>query len=298
MTRKSASIAAVAVASAALAAPAGAGAASLETGVKSVKAHTTKADKALDRAVALYGRNRDRDAGKQFGLSRKEIAKADRVAAALARKAGDGPERAAAARARVLVADQQDENDEQLVGVLDEADGHVESKIAQAALGDTRGRDKALAILSALVDRVPSRAQAGLSRAVVALSTDRAQEIGVEAEALASEDVSAAAKGQLAQAVQANVEGQQAAANRLAELISRSDMPEAAKAGLTTAYDAVTAEHEAAAQTLAGFSGRMPAEVRAFVEQVAAQAPQSAQTMRSSRPSPPSQGSRPGVPGR
>ncbi|MCA1699210.1 MAG: hypothetical protein LC790_10050, partial [Actinobacteria bacterium] len=59
------------IASGALALPAGANAAGIQTAVGAVTAHTTRADAALDRAVALYTKNSDRAARKAYATSRK-----------------------------------------------------------------------------------------------------------------------------------------------------------------------------------------------------------------------------------
>ena len=289
MTGKSPKIAAIA-ATAALALPAAAGADSLATGVKNVKSRTASADKALDRAVSLFAKGRDGKAAKLVVKSRQEMAKAQKAAARLHRSADTARERAAAARAQVLVAEQQDENVEQLVGLLEESEGRVENAIAKAALADTRGRDKALSILHELLGRVPSSAQSGITRAIGALSGGRDEEVQVEAQALASPDVAESSKDEVALAVEQNLEGQQLAASRLRALIDGGTMPDAAKAGLETAYAAVTAEHEAAAATLASFSDRIPASVRAFVEQVVNEAREDAAGMRDSRPAPPTGG--------
>ncbi len=51
------------------------------------------------------------------------------------------------------MADQQEENIEQLKSLLDEVEGQVRNAIAKAALADTRGLDKAIAIIRALLDQ-------------------------------------------------------------------------------------------------------------------------------------------------
>jgi hypothetical protein len=57
-----------------------------------------------------------------------------------------------AAKALRLVATERDVSVEPLVGVLDEASGHLENKVARAALSDTRAREKALAVLAVLAE--------------------------------------------------------------------------------------------------------------------------------------------------
>jgi len=278
----------VLVVAAAFAAPATAHAASIETALKSVKTHTDRADAALDRAVALFERQVDRRATAQLALSRKELGLATAGAAKLRRTADSGSERAAAARAQALVAGQRDADVEQLVEVLDEAQGRAERRVAAAALADTRGREKAIAVISSLLaDGVPAKAAGGLARALGALATDRGGEIVAEAEVLAGDDVAARAKGTVAKTVEVSVDGQASAADRIAGLLADEQLPQVAKTGLQSAYDAVTAEHGTVADVLSRFSDRMPARIRAFVEAVVTQARTDAQSMRDKRPAAP-----------
>lgn len=280
-----------ALAAVAAVAPAATASAHIEVAVTTVKAHTDRADAALDRAVSLFEQGSDRRGSREFARSRRELGKATAEAAKLRRTAKTEDQRADAARASALVADQQDENVEQLVDVLDEVEGKVENTIAKAALADTRGRDKAIAIITALLERgVPDQAATGLSKAVAALSQDRDDEVQDEAEALVGDDVSRSGKRTLARTVKATVEGQTKAADKLAELIAGDDMPAESKPGLQRAYDAVTAEHGSVADILDRFSDRMPASVRSFVEQVITQARGDAQGMRENRPTPPTGG--------
>lgn len=270
----------------------------IETGVSSVRAHTDRADAALDRAVALFEQNRDGRAERSFNRSRREMGQATAEAARLRRTADNGSLRAEAARAQALVADQRDENIEQLTSVLDEADGRVELKVAKAALADTRGRDRSIAVIAALLEQgVPSGAASVLAERLAALSHNRAPEVRKEAKALVCssaitgcavlEDVSRASKWKVARSVEVNLDGQERAAQQLAELIESSTMPEESKPGLQRAYDAVVAEHGSIANILSRFSDRMPDRIRSFVEYVIAEAREDARNMRERRPTPP-----------
>ncbi len=252
-----------------------------------VKAHTDRADAALERAVALFEAHRDGRAARALKANRSEIGKATAAAAKLLRDAVSPAERREAAKALRLVATARDDSVEVLVEALDEASGRAESKVAQAALSDTRGREKALGILAALAAELPEQAQQGLMKAVTALSTERASEASAEAKALASDAVSGRSKRTIAKSLNANLDGQAAAADKLAELIASEDSPEAAKRGLQRAYDAVTADHAAAAEAVAEFSEQMPAWARAFVEEIVTQAQTDATEMRENRPEPP-----------
>lgn len=280
-----------ALAAVAAVAPASTASAHIDVAVKSVKAHTDRADSALDRAVSLFEQNADRRGSRELARSRRELGRATAEAAKMRRTAKTPNQRASAARAAALVAGQQDDNVEVLVDVLDEVSGRVENTIAKAALADTKGRDKAIAIITALLDRgVPEKAEAGLARALAALSTDRVDEVVEEVKALVGDDVGRSGKRTVARAVKANVEGQSDAAAKLAELIADPDMPAQSKPGLQRAYDAVSAEHGSAAFIVARFSDRMPASIRSYVEQIVTQARTDAQSMREDRPAPPTGG--------
>lgn len=275
-----------AVAAAVALAPATAGADPISAS-EQVALHTDRADAALARAVELFEANHDRRGSRALAVDRREIGRATAAAAKLLRSADSAADRRAAAKALRLVATTRDDAVESLVAVVDEASGHADNAIAQAALSDTRGREKALAVLAALTDQLPEQAQAGVAKAIAELSTERAPEARAEAEAIASRGVSARAKHTLAKALKANLDGQAVAAEKLRALIASDDVSDSAKAGLQRAYDAVTADHAAAAAAVAEFTDRMPDWARAFVEQVVAQAQEDATQMRENRPEPP-----------
>jgi hypothetical protein len=280
-TKKHATTATMAI-SALLALPAGAHA---KPGEATVRAHSEQAAAALDRAIALFERNADKRAVRHLGESRAELAAAQRDVAKLRRGADTGAERAALARAEALVAERQAANVEELVGVLEEADGRTERKIAAFALQDARGRDKAISVISSRIeDGVPAKALEGLTRALASLSTHRDEEIDAQGEALGDEDVSAASKKLVTRTLESTVEGQQAAAEKLAELLASEAIPTQAKQGLQTAYDRVVTEQGDVAATLERYAARMPANVRARVEQVAQRSSEQAQAMRDNRP--------------
>ncbi len=270
--------------------------AGIGTAVEHVRAHTDRADAALDRAVTLFAKNSDRKARAAYAKSRKEmgLAKAD---AAKARRLADTPrEHVQAGRAQQLLAAQQDENVETLTKALRPADGRDESKIAAAALADTEGREKAIAILTELLAQVPEQARTGIATAISKLSVNRDEEVTVMAKALASSDVSKTNKRRVAATLKVDVEGQTDAATVLAALIASPDMPAESKQGLQTAYDNVTAEHGSVADILSRFSSRMPSFVRSFVEKIITQARTDAQGMRDNHPTGPPAGTPGGAP--
>lgn len=276
-----------AIAAGALLVPAAAQA-DMQKGVASVKAHTMKADAALDRAVALYEANAAARGDRSLATSRREMAAVRRDAATLRSSARTAAQEAKAARAANLVATEQDENVEKLVGALDDAPAASERKIAAAAKADVTGREKALGVLTTLLDEVPAQGRAGISEAIAARSTGRDDEVVDQSEALTSTEVGDEAKAEVADGLEANVEGQSKGAERLAGLIAGNDVPEQAKAGLRKAYDAVVAEHGTSAVTLSAAFARLPEAIRPFVEAVVTRAREDAQSMRDQRPAPPS----------
>jgi hypothetical protein len=283
------------IATGALALPAGANAADIQTAVQAVQAHTDRADAALDRAVSLFGKNSDRGARKAFAKSRKEMGLA-KAAAAKARRHADTPsENTQAALAQALLGAQLDENVEQLAAALVPADGADENKIAAAARADTQGREKAIAILTALIGQVPEQAKFGIARAIAALSQNRDDETKATGKALVSKRVSSANKRHMAKAIKASVDGQATASATLAALIADPNMPAQSKPGLQTAYNAVSGEHGSVADILSRLSPRMPAFVRAFVERIITQARTDARGMRENHPTGPPAGT-PGGP--
>lgn len=283
-------------AAAALAVPGVASASGLDSAVDAVQKHTNKADAALDRAVSAFERDADRRGKARLSRSRSQMGLATAAAAKLVSGAQTAEDRVAAARALMIVATQRDENVEELVGVLAETDGRVEKRLARIARGDTRGREKAVGVLSELAPTLPADAATGIAIAIAALTADRSGEVEVEARALASRQVGARSKKLVGDAVEASVEGQAGAAERVAALLADEGMPAESKEGLQAAYDAITADHGSVADILSRFSDRMPASIRVFVSQIVQQAREDAQSMRDNRPTPPA-GKPEGTPG-
>jgi len=275
--------------------PAAANAADIQVAVGAVQAHTDRADSALDRAVLLYAKNSDRKARVAYAKSRKEMGLA-KAAVAKARRDAQTPEEIAqAAAAQAQLGAEQGQNVDKLAKALITADGADENAIAAAARADTKGREKAIAILTTLLAKVPEQAKTGIATAIAALSLGRDDEVKVEAEALVSSKVSESNRRRLAAAVKVSVDGQDTASATLAALIASPDVPAESKQGLQTAYDNVTAEHGTVADILSRFSDRMPAFVRAFVSKIVTQARTDAQGMRENHPTGPPAGT-PGGP--
>ncbi|HLI59734.1 MAG TPA: hypothetical protein VKV21_08725 [Solirubrobacteraceae bacterium] len=275
---------------AALAAPAAASAASIQTGVSAAESHTTHADAALTRAVSLFKHGNDSLGTKQFAISQKQLGLAKAEAAKLQAQAHTPPARAQAAEAEIAVATQEKVSVQKLSALVPDASGYVQNAIAQAAHSDTTGQAKALAVLAAVELRAPAQAQAGLARAVEAISTATQREVSVAAHAAANSSDSTTSAGTLAQAVKAAVSGQDTASAKLAALVASSSTPAAALPGLERAYSEVTAQQSSIANLLSHLSSRMPASVRSFVSAIITQARTDARQMKNNRPTPPTSG--------
>lgn len=254
--------------------------------VSTVQAHTDKADAALARASALFAVGKDAKATVAFTQSRAQTAAGVSEAAKLVHSAGTPAKRAAAAKALRVVATDQDAQIPAIVGLLGPADAAAENPIAAAALANTKGRDKAVGILQALLAKgVLSGAKTGIGRAIVALATDRTAEVNVEANVAASADVSPKTAATLATTIDVNLRGQARAAAILTTLKGR--LPAAAAAGIDRALAALAAEQGSASATLKAAAPGMPEPVQSIVDQAADNAAARAAQIRAQLPTPP-----------
>ncbi|MDQ3768074.1 MAG: hypothetical protein M3370_01135 [Actinomycetota bacterium] len=260
--------AAAAVAAAALALPASAAAHS-DPSLGSVRAHTERADKHLDRALSQLEANRDRAAERSYDRARLELRRGEADAKRLRRAADTGVERSSAARAYWAVGDQADENIEVLVEILDEARGSFEEEVADVIDRDLHARDRAIRLITALIESgVSEKAMGGLTAALKSLSAERGGEIEAMAVALTNGDVGSRSEDEVEEAIEDAVEDQASAAERLQALLDGDQVPEQGKRGLAIALAAVNGERVEVAQTLEGLGDRMPAAVRAQVNTI------------------------------
>lgn len=260
--------AAVAVAAAALALPASAAAHS-DPSLGSVRAHAERADNNLDRALSQLERNRDRSAERSYDRARRELRRGEADAKRLRRGADTVAERSRAGRAYWAVGDQADENVEVLVEMLDEARGSFAEEIADVIDRDLHARDRAIRLITALMESgVNENAIGGLTAALGSLTSERAGEIEAMIAALSAGDLSSAAEEDVEDAIEDAIEDQGAAAERLEELLAGDQVPEQGKRGLAIALAAVNGERVDVAQTLEGLGESMPAGVRAKVGEI------------------------------
>ncbi|HET9720078.1 MAG TPA: hypothetical protein VFP55_08385 [Solirubrobacteraceae bacterium] len=275
---------------AALAAPAAASAADIQTAVSAVQSHTTHANAALTRAVSLFKHGNDSLGTKQFTISQKQLGLAQAAAGKLQAQAHTPSAKAQAAQAEIEVAKQDEASIVKLSALVPDASGKVQNAIAQAALSDTTAQNKALAVLAAVELRAPAQAQAGLARAVEAISTATQREVSAEANAATDNSDSTTSANTLANAIKTAVSGQGTASTKLAALVASSSTPAAALPGLEKAYSEVTTQQGSIANILSHLSARMPASIQSFVSAIITQARTNASNMQNNRPTPPTGG--------
>ena len=153
--------------------------------------------------------------------------------------------------------------------MLDEAHGSFEEEVADVIDRDLHGRDRAIRVITALIESgVSEKAMGGLTTALKSLTAERAGEIEAMAVALTSGDVGSRAEDEVEDAIEDAVEDQVSAAERLQQLLDGDQVPQQGKRGLAIALAAVNGERVEAAQTLAGMGERMPAGVREQVNTI------------------------------
>lgn len=262
--------AAVAFAAAALALPASAAAHS-DPSLGSARAHAERADKNLDRALDRLERGPDGYAETWYERARLELRRGEFDAMRLRRAADTVAERSSAGRAHWAVGDQADENVEIFVEMLDEARGDFEERIAGVVDRDLHARDRAIRLITSLIESgVNEKAMGGLTAALASLTSEREGEIEAMADALTNGDMGSRAEDEVADAIEDAIEDQGAAAERLEELLAGDQVPEEGKRGLRIALAAVNGERVDVAETLDGLGEGMPAGVRAKVGEILA----------------------------
>lgn len=180
------------VAVAALAAPSMASAHS-DPSVNSVKAHVRSADQALTMVAERVKANDDAAAAIAMVRNLRQTQAATREARRL-------QGRAKKAKALRLVADQRNDNVLVLSALVDEVSDNAQAAMATALNNNLRGRATAIARLTSLATTLPAQAQAGIARAIAAISGNPTGVVNI-AGALNSGDITPAAEPQLEQAL-------------------------------------------------------------------------------------------------
>lgn len=270
MGKKSSRTLAAAIAAGALIAiPATASASPERPSAADVRSYTVKSDNALDRAVVLFSRGKERHALKSFRLSRAYLGKAKALAAGLAEDAESTAARTRAASAWRFLALERDQNIARLVKLLERVDAQADGIVARALLADTKHREAAIAMIQGLIDAGVSPAgEAVMNRLITALASGRAAEIGAQVGALAETELPPAAQQAVAKAIQSNLGAQARVAVVLDTLIPQ--LPEDQRAHLQKALDVARAQLAAAADMMDGVAAMVPPFVRPLIQGILA----------------------------
>ncbi len=185
---------------------------------KTVAKHIRSADQALGMVETLVERNSDAKAAVQLAKMRRQLRAADRESAKLRRRARSRRARSRAASVTVKVARQHNEAAEVLAAIVDEASGRPQISIANATHSELRGRERAISVLTRLMDRLPGSAKAGVARAIARLSSDGADEVRSLTQALEGGRLSPQAREAIEDALQRAIGAVDKAIERLASL--------------------------------------------------------------------------------
>ncbi len=158
-----------------------------KSSTQSVRAHIRNADQALTMVADLVNNNKDAAAAIQMVQNRRQTQAATRETSRLRG-------RSARASAMRMVAKQRDENVETYAALVDEIAGDAQVDMAVAVSSNVNGREMALSTLTALLPMLPSQAQAGIAKAIAAISGDSQDEVVDIVTAMKSGQVSDAAQ--------------------------------------------------------------------------------------------------------
>lgn len=248
-----------------------------------VKMHVSASDKALDTAAMHARKGQDAMAGRQFGIGRAQLAQAKADAAKLVRSADSPQERAAAARAQELVADEQNEWIDELPALLPLVEGRFEMRLSAALFADVSGREAALETLVSLLEQgVPAEAQVKVAKAISELATQRDAEVDAVLETLAGGKVEQASKTRLVACLSKIVQGQAKAAKRFAA-VAETVTPEAA-AVFEQAYRKILSEHGVEYKAIAAGADEVGAAYRVALKRIGAQAQQAGRQLEAEYP--------------
>jgi hypothetical protein len=232
---------------------------------QSVAKHVRNADQALTMVESLVSQNKDAQAAVQFARNRSQMRAAARETRRLQRRSASGAGARRAAVATRLLARQSNSNAETYAEILDEVSGELQLDIARAAASDLRARELALAVLTALMDRVPEQARPAIARAIAALSSDGQDEVAALAAALESGALPPEVEDAVQQALQTATAAIDEAIERLNGIVGQ--VPEQARPQVEQAVELVTQQLEMVKQLLAGlFSGGLPGAGEPSVE--------------------------------
>ena len=191
--------------------------------VSDVRDYVRGADQALAKVETLVASNESATAAVKMARANALTRRADKQAGRV--------EAAKRIRAERLVAKQYDQNADVALESIEEVESSEQTEFAQLVDQALRGRARAVATLTALLDRVPAQAQVGIARAIAAIgvsSNEQLVEVGTV-------------------------------------VTSREISPEAAEA-LTSVVGRLQSALERVQSTLQGVIERLPAQAQAHVQ--------------------------------
>jgi hypothetical protein len=162
--------------------------------VSSVREHIRGADQALATVTNRVQRH-------DQAAAAIAIVKNLRQTQTAARESGRIRGASKQATALRLVAAQRDTNVQTLTGLVDDVGEDLQVDIATAITSNLTGRETAIAKLTALAPRLPAAAQAGIARAIAAISAHGDQTVSDLTTAINSGEIGAAAQPRLQQAL-------------------------------------------------------------------------------------------------
>lgn len=162
--------------------------------VTSVREHVRGADQALTMVAERVKDNEDAAAAIAMVQNLRQTKAATRESA---RVHG----RSKKAKALRLVATQRDANVETLAALVDEVGGQTQVDMATALNSNLIGRERAIAQLTALVPKLPAAAQAGIAKAIAAISGHGEDDVVSIVSAMNSGQIVEAAQPKLQQAL-------------------------------------------------------------------------------------------------
>lgn len=217
-------------ATAVLAVPATA-AAHQKSSTQSVRAHIRSADQALTMVAERVKHNKDAAAAIPMVKNRRQTQ-------AATREAGRVRGRSAKASALRMVAKQRDANVETYAALVDEVAGDAQVDMANAISQNVNGREKALSTLTGLLAKLPVQAQAGIAKAIAAISGDGQDEVVDIVNAMKSDQLSDAAKPALTAALTTATGAMFTGVDRLQSLVA--GLPGPAQGPVQNAINRVT----------------------------------------------------------
>jgi len=207
-------------------------------GAPAVKAHVSKAKKALKKFKVAVVRHDGSVALTHLKGARRQTAAASKTARRMAARAHGGAPSLAAAQSLTLAGNQYDALLEQMTALVDEITGRVQLVIARSIPSAIAGKQKVVELLTTMLDRVPDSAKAPLASVIAALSVGDATEVTNLDEALDGGTLPANVSGLLSQCLGMATQSIQMAFDTIKGILPM--LPSAVQGPLRTIIDMVS----------------------------------------------------------